>query len=156
MTLPAPPVPTLALRALELRALKLPGAALAFESGRALRYRFSIAPGEFSRTYDCLLRITPDSRMPEMFVLAPNLSILAGARELPHIYPNWGAGTKLCLWWPKRPEWTPQHKLGNTYIPWTAEWLWYFEDWLTTDIWAGGGEHPDSKRKRWAPPNTAI
>lgn len=33
-------------------------------------------------------------------------------------------------------------KLSDTYIAWTAEWLGYFEDWLATGEWAGGGRHP--------------
>jgi len=44
----------------------------------------------------------------------------------------------------------PQMKLVDTYIAWTSEWLWHFEDWLTTGVWAGGGEHPQQRRKRWA------
>lgn len=41
-------------------------------------------------------------------------------------------------------------KLVDTYIAWTSEWLWHFEDWLITGVWAGGGEHPQQRRKRWA------
>jgi hypothetical protein len=27
-------------------------------------------------------------------------------------------------------------------VPWTALWLFYFEEWLTSDDWKGGGIHP--------------
>lgn len=144
---PAPPVPTLAQRALELRALSLHGAQLVFLSGRALHYRFHLAPTEFGRLYTCELRLTPGLLSPEMLVLSPDLTTLTDATALPHVYPNKGPGTKLCLWWPKNREWTPQMKLVDTYIAWTAEWLWFFEDWLTTEVWAGGGEHPQQRRK---------
>lgn len=147
---PAAPVPTLAQRAWELRMLGLPGARISLRSGRELQYRFSISPGEFSRTYDCLLRTAPDARAPEMPVLHPDLSALAGDCAPPHIYPYRGPGTKLCLWWPKQREWQPQMTLANTYIPWTSEWLWYFELWLATGVWDGGGEHPQVRKKRWA------
>ena len=91
----------------------------------------------------------PDSRAPEMFVVSPNLHALAGSNPIPHVYRNDGTGVLLlCLWWPKRREWVPQLKLTETFIPWTAEWLWYFEDWLLTGEWAGGGEHPEPARKR--------
>lgn len=149
-TYPAPPVPTLAQRAMELRALPLDGTRLVFLSGRALRYRFHLAPSDFGRIYVCELRLTPDSRPPEMFVLSPDLTTLAEEAALPHVYPNNGPGTKLCLWWPKQREWLPQMRLVDTYIAWTAEWLWHFEDWLATGVWAGGGEHPQQRRKRWA------
>lgn len=147
---PAPRVPTLAQRAMELRALPLDSAQLVFLSGRALRYRFRLAPSEFGRVYECELRLTPDARPPEMFVLSPDLTTLADEPALPHIYPSNGSGTKLCLWWPKQREWLPQMKLVETYIAWTSEWLWHFEDWLATGFWAGGGEHPQQRRKRWA------
>ena len=74
---------------------------------------------------------------------------LAQGREIPHIYPHSGLGTKLCLWLPGSGEWSPQMRLSETYLPWTAEWLDYFEDWLITDSWAGGGAHPAPRRKRW-------
>lgn len=32
---------------------------------------------------------------------------------------------------------------GDTYIPWAAEWLGYFEDWLFSNVWLGGGAHGD-------------
>lgn len=145
---PAPHVPSLAQRAIELRALSLHGAHLVFLSGRALRYRFHLTPSEFGRVYACELRVTPGFRPPEMLILSPDLTTLTEGTALPHVYPNNGPGTKLCLWWPRQREWLPQMKLVDTYIAWTAEWLWYFEDWLTTGVWAGGGEHPQQRRKR--------
>jgi hypothetical protein len=27
-------------------------------------------------------------------------------------------------------------------VPWTALWLFYFEEWLVSNEWKGGGEHP--------------
>ncbi|HEX7646519.1 MAG TPA: hypothetical protein VF450_03815 [Noviherbaspirillum sp.] len=137
----------LAQRALELSVLNLPGASISFHSGRELQYRFAIAPSACSRLYECLLRIKPDARSPEMFVLSPDLKAIAGEQRIPHIYPHDGTGTKLCLWWPKQRNWKPQMKLVETYIPWTAEWLWYFEDWLGTGVWSGGGEHPDIQKR---------
>lgn len=142
------PPPALAQRVLELRNLALPNAQVKLCSGRKLRYRFALAPSEFGRIYECELQIAPDGSPPEMFVLQPSLKSLTD-EALPHVYPHTGAGTKLCLWWPKQREWQPQMRLSETYIPWTAEWLWYFEDWLTTGIWAGGGEHPRPGKKRW-------
>jgi hypothetical protein len=140
---------SLALRALELRALPIDDARLSFDSGRALRYRFRISPSEYGRIYECELCITPGLAPPEMIVLEPDLARLAGGDMVPHIYPWRGKGTKLCLWWPKNREWLPQMGLSETYVAWTAEWLWYFEDWLSTRAWAGAGEHPRKRRKRW-------
>lgn len=154
MRYPARCSPTLALRALELRALPTDTVRLSFASGRALRYQFRICPGEYGRIYECELRITPGLAPPEMIVLSPDLARLAGEAVLPHTYPWAGKGTKLCLWWPRNREWLPQMKLSETYIAWTAEWLWYFEDWLTTRTWAGAGAHPQQRQKRWSPRRT--
>lgn len=147
-TIPTP-VPTLARRALELRGLDLPGSSVRLFGGKELQFRFSMTPGRFGRDYGCLLRMQPDSRAPNIFVMTPDLSCLAGNDPIPHIYRHTGRGVMLCLWWPKRREWAPQLKLTETFIPWTEEWLWYFEDWLNTRNWAGGGEHPEPSRKRW-------
>ena len=27
-------------------------------------------------------------------------------------------------------------------VPWAAEWFWFFEHWLVTGEWLGGGSHP--------------
>lgn len=141
------PMPNLAQRALELSMLDLPESSISFHSGRELQYRFVIAPSVCSRLYECLLRVKPDARSPEMFILSPDLKALAGEQRIPHVYPHNGTGTKLCLWLPKQRNWKPQMKLTETYIPWTAEWLWYFEDWLSIGVWSGGGEHPDIRKR---------
>jgi hypothetical protein len=142
--IPAPP-PSLAQRSMELRALGIPGASVRLDRGRELQYRFAIAPSAFGRVYDCLLRMRPDSREPEVLVLKPDLPSLAGKHPIPHIYDHDGPGTKLCLWWPKQREWIPRMKLTETCVPWTAEWLWYFEDWLATGEWQEEASIPNPR-----------
>ena len=148
MKIPTKPM-SLAQRHAELKALKWPESNLYLIAGRDLRYVFSIAPNVLSRVYRCMLRLRV-SGSPEAFVLEPNLEELAPGRQLPHVYPHDGRGTKLCLWLPRAAEWSSQLTMQESYLSWTAEWLDYFEEWLVTDEWAGGGEHPDSRRKRWA------
>jgi hypothetical protein len=143
------PVPTLAQRALELRTYRLEGAQVRIQR-RQLRYDFSISPGYLGRLYACALILNQDGRFPELRVLNPDLRDLAGGRRPPHIYPSKGPGTKLCLWWPKAREWSPYMSFAETYIPWTAEWLWHFENWLATGEWEGGGVHPEPAPKRWS------
>lgn len=140
--------PTLAERAYELRALRLPGAEVQLVQGRELRFWFSMSPTVLSREYRCLL-LVPRTGFPSMFVLSPDLRVLADGRTLPHVYRHAGAGVELCLWLPRKREWSAQMQLLETYIAWTSEWLNYFEEWLATDLWAGGGEHPSEKKKRW-------
>ena len=151
MGLPRQRLPSLAQRALELSLLGLPDSSTVIRSGTHLLYRFSICPSTTSRVYECLIKVWPGKKSPEAFVVFPDLSMLAAKRLIPHVYPHKGAATKLCLWCPKLCDWNPELKLTETYIPWIAEWLWYFEDWLYTGEWAGGGRHPDqstNKRRR--------
>lgn len=134
---------SLAQRGAELKALGWPNSKVEYLQGREMRFSFSIAPTPMSRSYRCLLKV-PRSGFPEMIVLEPELQLLAGGRLIPHVYPHKGKGTKLCLWLPRASEWNSSMRFDETYLPWTAEWLDYFEEWLETDTWAGGGVHPES------------
>jgi len=141
-------LPSLAQRHAELKALRWPESTLEFVQGRELRFRFKVAPTPMARVYQCLLRVFP-SDFPELMVMNPDPKELAVGRTLPHIYPHEGLGTKLCLWLPRTHEWVHQMRFSETYLPWAAEWLDYFEEWLVTDVWSGGGEHPEPKTRRW-------
>lgn len=141
-------LPTLAQRHAELKALRWPQSSLVMAGGKELRFTFSMAPNRFARTYRCLLRI-PVARHPELVVLDPDPRQLAGGRSVPHTYRHDAPGTKLCLWLPDAYEWSATKKLADSYLPWAAEWLDYFEEWLVTDEWAGGGAHPSPEAKRW-------
>lgn len=146
-----PPIrpPNLAQRYAELKALRWPDSTLELCQGRALRFGFKVAPTPLSRVYRCALKLYP-AKFPELFVMDPDPKAVAAGRVLPHIYPHKGPGTKLCLWLPKAHEWSAQMRLDETYLPWAAEWLDYFEEWLVTNEWSGGGEHPNPRPKRWA------
>ena len=146
-----PPPPPLAQRALELRRLNLSGARIEITAGKVLRYYFSISPGRYGRLYDCMLMVLRGERQPRMFVMRPDLVELAGGKRPPHLYDHDGPGSLLCLWWPKNCEWDPRHKLVDSYIPWTAEWLWYYEEWLKRGEWLAGGAHPVRVPRRWSP-----
>jgi hypothetical protein len=34
--------------------------------------------------------------------------------------------------------------IDKTIVPWCYLWLFYFEDWLATGEWKGGGIHPET------------
>ncbi|MEZ5659385.1 MAG: hypothetical protein R3E83_12920 [Burkholderiaceae bacterium] len=36
-----------------------------------------------------------------------------------------------------------RRSIADTIVPWTYEWLFYFEEWLVSDEWKGGGRHPE-------------
>lgn len=113
-----------------------------------LIWEFSARPTPLSREYG--LRIVyRQGDVPEVFVVYPDLADLSGGRTLPHVYGQ--KPTRLCLYLPGAGEWTPEMPIADTVAPWAILWLYYFEDWLSTDIWSGGGKHPelqDEKRKK--------
>lgn len=144
--------PDLAARLLDLSHLGLPGASHAFNSGRELVYRMELSPSPASRLYQCELHVPAGLVFPKMIVKNPDLQALACGKRLPHVYPYPGKGVRLCLWQPKYKEWDWSMKLSETYVPWTVEWLFYFEHWLDTGFWSGGGEHPTPRRRQYRTP----
>lgn len=57
-----------------------------------------------------------------------------------HIYRDSKHGKQmLCLY--AEGEWTPQKFISKTIVPWAAEWCYFYEVWLDTGKWLGGGYH---------------
>jgi hypothetical protein len=68
--------------------------------------------------------------------------------DLPHIYwndraPDWPG---LCLWDPDEMFWDPEMSIATTIIPWTSEWLLFFEYWQISGEFLGPGRHPRRRR----------
>jgi hypothetical protein len=104
-----------------------------------LSWRYTATPSPLSRDYQVRIDFRQGGR-PRIFVEAPDLHILAGGRRIPHLYQQ--KPPRLCLYLPKTYEWQSWMLLDQTVVPWTALWLFYFEEWLTSDEWRGGGTHP--------------
>lgn len=97
-------------------------------SGLELTCRGRIQPTEHSHSYRVEIRYAPwDS--PEVRVIDPKLEFAKDA----HMYHN----DTLCLYdWREQP-WQKSWHLHETIIPWTAEWLIFYELWLLTGKWHG-------------------
>jgi hypothetical protein len=46
---------------------------------------------------------------------------------------------------PRAGQWTPEKSIAATIVPWTILWLFYFEEWLLSNEWKGGGFHPEEE-----------
>jgi hypothetical protein len=108
-----------------------------------------LQPTAVSNSYT--VRITHAvGRLPEIFLLAPDAQAMADAvipaRKIPHVY-SYEHPIRLCVYHPKKREWKYTMPLATTVIPWTIMWLSFFEDWVWTDIWSGGGEHPETRQQ---------
>jgi len=113
----------------------------------ALTWLDWLRPSPLGRDYLIRLYHTPGAA-PAVYVLTPSLSELAGGRDVPHMYSQ--KEGKLCLYRPKFGEWEPAMFLSETIIPWTILWLFFFEEWLFSGEWKGGGEHPRPQKNKQA------
>jgi hypothetical protein len=104
-----------------------------------LTWRYSATPFPLGRDYAVRIEFEQGGR-PQTFVDDPHLHALAGGSRIPHLYQQ--EPPKLCLYLPRMYEWQSWMRLDQTIVPWTALWLFYFEEWLSSDDWKGGGLHP--------------
>ena len=119
--------------------------------GNTLTWRFPVTPMPLSRQYDARIEYR-QAKSPEVYIEAPNLVVLANGRKLPHVYDQ--SPTRLCLYLPGTGEWGAWMRLDQTAVPWTALWLLYFEGWLLTGEWLGGGLHPTAREGSQRPLRT--
>jgi hypothetical protein len=81
----------------------------------------SAMPSPLSRDYVIRIEFRQGGR-PQIFVDGPDLHL---------------------LYRPKTYEWQSWMRLDQTVVPWATLWLFYFEEWLVSDEWKGGGMHPE-------------
>jgi hypothetical protein len=135
---------TAAQQFLNLRTSPIASGDGTLRAGR-LVWRFSTSPSPLSRLYTARIEYRQEGT-PAIFVEVPDLTDLALGRRLPHVYEQ--KPPRLCLYLPGTGEWHPSLRLDQTIVPWTNLWLFYFEDWLATGEWNGGGMHPDATAPR--------
>lgn len=87
-------------------------------------------------------RLFPVVRVVEPELHFPHSSP-EGKRHFPHVYMDLQnpVASPLCLFDPRRGEWTYDDLIAETTIAWTADWLCCYEGWLATGRWLGGGSH---------------
>lgn len=109
-----------------------------------IRWDYTARPTPLSREYSLRLAFHQGrSPVPRIWVRGPDLLELSGGVRLPHVYEQ--KPPRLCLYLPRTGEWSPSLLIADTIIPWSVLWLFYFEYWLFTGEWAGGGVHPGGK-----------
>ena len=105
---------------------------------KELLWNQKIKPSVLSRVYEVRIKYIL-KKYPNVFVIEPDLLELAKGRQLPHVYTD---PLQLCLFTPELNQWEPTMHLSTTIVPWTYAWLYYFEEWLESNEWKGGGtEH---------------
>lgn len=117
-----------------------PGSTGTLKAGRLL-WRGELTPSEESGTYAVLI----DHRLgesPHVHVLSPRLE---GPGPIPHTYSD----TRLCLFVPG--AWADNRTISRTIVPWTMEWLFFYELWSACGEWHGGGIPPEAHPARGRP-----
>jgi hypothetical protein len=101
----------------------------------------TIQPSPISEQYSVSIAWNGRTARPTVRVVAPKLKDRAG-EVIPHVFRD----GSLCLHY--RGEWNTRMNIAETIIPWTSEWLYYYELWHATGDWLGGGHlaaaKPDS------------
>jgi hypothetical protein len=103
-------------------------------------WRGILRPSPNSPDYAILIKYKENS-IPHVWVKEPKIDL-----SCKHLYPS---DDSLCLYYPKDKEWTPKLYIAYTIIPWTAEWLIYYEIWKITGIWYGE-EAPHGENKSFS------
>jgi hypothetical protein len=96
-----------------------------------------IQPAPLNRVYEVEIRYSY-LRPPMARVREPKLRRRKQDERIPHTYSD----DIPCLYLPGKGDWRPDKKIALTIIPWLSLWLFYYESWLATGQWQGGGVHP--------------
>jgi len=104
----------------------------------------TIQPFPFTESY--AVRITYRvGASPKIYVDTPALRRREPSERIPHTY----EGDRPCLFFPPdESEWSSRKVIAQTIVPWLAMWLFYYEIWLSTGEWQGGGTHPNVDDKK--------
>lgn len=100
-----------------------------------------LQPTAESKIYKIKISARVGKKNVDVFPVKPYIGKYVGERKVPHMYSD----GSLCLYYPKYKEWDYTDKWAETLIPWASLWLYYYEIWLVTDEWLGGGLHSNMK-----------
>jgi hypothetical protein len=105
--------------------------------GNSFEIEIKLRPTTLSEEYD--VKICFDKFLGvDVYVINKKLKIAKNRSKLPHIYPPFNA-QRICLYSPKKRQWTREKLLVSTIVPWASEWLQFYELWLVNGDWLGGG-----------------
>lgn len=93
-----------------------------------LRCYGAIRPNEGSPLYKVQIDYIP-GYTPTVKVLSPDVKMTSKT----HVY----RGGDLCLFYPKDDPWKEAYLISEKIIPWTSEWLLYYELFLISGKWEG-------------------
>lgn len=113
------------------------------EKHKTLVWQGCLCPSPLSNTYPVTLNYSLGSR-PKICVSSSNIKKISDP-DFPHVFhkDEKTNTVEICLAYGD--DFNGGMLLSDTYIPWAIEWLYYYEIWLATGTWNGGGLHPKQK-----------
>ena len=120
----------------------IPSSILRFDKDEMI-WEAEITPTSISKKYRIRINYTL-GRKPVIRIISETLQRVKN-QELPHVYSD--LRQELCLYYPKNNEWNSSMYISQTILLWTSEWLFFYEHWLITNEWLGGGIHPETNIK---------
>lgn len=103
-----------------------------------------LKPTEDSLCYKLRISAKVDSTIVNIYPVEPFIGREINGEKVPHMFSD----GSLCLYYPEYNEWKYSDCWADTLIPWASLWLYYYEIWLMTGAWLGGGIHGNEKAKR--------
>ena len=102
-----------------------------------------LQPTENSIIYTIKVCCRVNDKIVKIYVVEPQIKKTENL-QIPHMYSD----DSLCLYFPKHKEWSKNDNWVDTLIPWASLWLFYYEVWLETGEWLGGGKHLRQNKKK--------
>ncbi|MFY4750305.1 hypothetical protein ACOTWV_11105 [Aliarcobacter butzleri] len=107
---------------------------------------FNIQPTPLSIEYKILI-VYIQGYNPYAYILNPSLNELKKENmSIPHLYDH--DRYRLCLHYPYTNDYNFDEEIGKQYVPWIKHWLYYFEEWIYSEKWKGGGVEPGDEIDR--------
>jgi hypothetical protein len=116
---------------------KIPGCDL-YLNKNYLRARGKIQPTPRSIWYSYEIKYRFRENIT-IFIKDPPIKTEFNGKKAEHLYKD----GSLCLFFPKAKEFDSKKLIVDYIVPWIALWLFFYEIWLVTGDWKGGGIHPN-------------
>jgi len=105
--------------------------------GARLEWVGFLRPTPFSGSYKIKIEYLL-GESPKIYVLEPKRLVMPeGQKRLKHVYDQ--KSQQLCLFYPDGFQWNRNRLLADTILLWASEWLFFYEIWVETGEWKGGG-----------------
>lgn len=113
-----------------------PDANILKQKGTSFEVVLNMQPTSCSKIYKVRI-VFEKYKGVEVFIIDEVLKVAENRSKLPHVYSH--KDQRLCLYSVSKQEWTREKLIVSTIIPWTSDWLFYYELWLPNGKWYGGG-----------------